>query len=280
MGDPTSVSIQSLGDRENFSDDALFKDLKKEIDTKKQETVPKPKLQSKNSSLIQEVNDPLTPKYEIVYKNSFDMSEYTYSSYTASNRSKPSEIVLRIHLPQIESAAGVDLDVSENFLKMECNEPVKYKLSIHLAYSVFSDKVSAKFEKKTKTLKVSLSVIPDPVEKVEYQPLITEEEPEKEVEPKVEMVCEIHNVSEEKTVEVVKISETHTKQTSSFVRQTPDEVDVAVSDLKPVLMEEQSTKVVVKEGTQKKSVSFAPVEPPKPLVTSSEFKNKYLFDLD
>lgn len=315
-GDPSSLTIQSLlnNDREKFDPNSIIKSYGKEItthtkqeDEKEELKMPQPKISPK-PNLIQEVNEPITPKFEIVYKNAFDMSEYTYSAYTSTNRTKPSEIGVRIFLPHLDSAAGVDLDVSENFLKLHSNEPAKYHLEIHLPYSVHSDKVSAKFDKKTKTLKVSLSVIPDPVQKAIFDEIPKEQEEEEkqtsphlhtettEMTPKlVEEIASNNETSaqDEETSQMQSVApklsslaQMPSQQLSSFVKTVPSELDVAavsnpkLQELRPVDSERESKKVqVAEQNSGKKKVSFSPCEADeKP--QQCDFKNKYLFDLD
>ncbi|KAG2386373.1 hypothetical protein C9374_002819 [Naegleria lovaniensis] len=309
-GDPSSLTIQSLlsNDREKFEPNSLLKSFGKEIETHMKEDdhdkelqMPQPKTSTK-SNLIQEVNEPMTPKFEIVYKNAFDMSEYTYSAYTSSNRTKPSEIGVRIFLPHLDSAAGVDLDVSENFLKLDSTQSAKYHLEVHLPYSVFSDKVSAKFDKKTKTLKVTLAVIPDPIQPVAFEDIPKEEEEttqHKHVDTNVKtskLVEEIASTSspqEEKLDQATKLpslTQISAQKLSSFVQTVPSEVDVALTSsqahsLSALTQPQESNKIVVTEpSVTKKKVSFMESsnssQAQQVPQQATDFKNKYLFDLD
>ena len=303
VGEPSALTVQAPGQKTDKNDplapQSVLKDIQesrekanqsysteqKELKLTKEDATPK------KSNLIQEVNDPITPKYEIVYRNSFDMSEYTYSTPTATNRAKPAEIGIRIFLPMLDSISGVDLDVSENFLKLDCTHPQKHHLDLHLPYSVLSDKVSAKFEKKTRTLKVNLIVTPDPVQKVVFDEIPKEQEEEEKV-----IVVEELNKVEEVAETVTEIPQTEFKlskapspnQFSSFVQKIPQEIDIAATELKPVNIHAEPPKSQIvnraerNDTTTKKSVSFAPPvsEEVKPVQQASEFKNKYLFELD
>jgi dynein assembly factor 2 len=76
---------------------------------------------------------------------------------------RPKELIIDIHLPLLDSAAGVDLDVQERSLVLERSAPQpppRYKLSLALPYPVDETAGSAKFDKATRKLTVSLPVKP------------------------------------------------------------------------------------------------------------------------
>jgi dynein assembly factor 2, axonemal len=76
---------------------------------------------------------------------------------------RPKELILDIHLPLLESAAGVDLDVQERSLVLERSAPPRYKLNLALPFPVNESAGSAKFDKATRRLTVSLPVKPPAV---------------------------------------------------------------------------------------------------------------------
>lgn len=58
------------------------------------------------------------------------------------------------------SARGVDLDVTESLLQLEA--PGVYKLRHPLPFPVLFNDAQAKFKKETKTLEVTIPVVPPP----------------------------------------------------------------------------------------------------------------------
>ena len=82
---------------------------------------------------------------------------------------RPSELVVEIHLPELDSAQGVELDILERQLTLESSTPLaaaEYSLTVPFPYPVEEDKGSAKFEKSTKKLIVVAPVKADPHETI------------------------------------------------------------------------------------------------------------------
>ncbi len=71
---------------------------------------------------------------------------------------RPSEIVVEVFLPEMTSAKTVDLDVEEKRMTLESKEPAEYHLVVDFAYPVDEEKGSAKFDRSTKKLLITLPV--------------------------------------------------------------------------------------------------------------------------
>ena len=82
----------------------------------------------------------------------------TNTADNPDNTTRPKELILDIHLPLLDSAAGVDLDVQERSLVLERAEPPRYELRLPLPYPVDEASGSAKFDKGTRRLTVSLPI--------------------------------------------------------------------------------------------------------------------------
>ena len=73
---------------------------------------------------------------------------------------RPSALVLRVHLPKLDSVAAAELDVGDS--RVFFRVPGKYKLDLALPYEVFGDEGRAKFDKAARKLEVTLPVRPAP----------------------------------------------------------------------------------------------------------------------
>jgi hypothetical protein len=71
---------------------------------------------------------------------------------------RPSEIAIEVFLPEMSSAKTVDLDIEEKRMTLESKEPVEYRLVLDFAYPVDEEKGSAKFDRSTKKLLITLPV--------------------------------------------------------------------------------------------------------------------------
>lgn len=101
-----------------------------------------------------------TPKYVISHRDEIDMSEYR-NAPDAKVSTRPKEIVIKINLPLLKSAANANLDIFERKLTLQSESPAAYMLDINLPFPVNEDDGSAKFDKSKKTLTVTLPVLPD-----------------------------------------------------------------------------------------------------------------------
>ena len=72
--------------------------------------------------------------------------------------SRPSEIEVEVFLPEMTSAKTVELDVEEKKMTLESSEPAEYRLVVNFAYPVDEEKGSAKFDRSTHKLLITLPV--------------------------------------------------------------------------------------------------------------------------
>eukprot|EP00096_Caligus_rogercresseyi_P004159 TRINITY_DN1831_c0_g1_i4.p1 TRINITY_DN1831_c0_g1~~TRINITY_DN1831_c0_g1_i4.p1 ORF type:complete len:672 (+),score=250.42 TRINITY_DN1831_c0_g1_i4:71-2086(+) len=94
--------------------------------------------------------------------------EFTLKYREASPKvSRPLTTLLDVHLPEFSGAANIDLDVSRRSVSLKTSEPVPYFLHLPLSYPVDEEKGSAKFDKNTRILHVSIPIIPIKKKKME-----------------------------------------------------------------------------------------------------------------
>lgn len=98
------------------------------------------------------------PKYSITHRSELDMSEYR-NSPDAKTSTCPKELVIKIELPLLNSAAQASLDIFEKKLILESVSPAAYRLDLSLPYQVNEDEGSAKFDKSKRNLTVTLPVV-------------------------------------------------------------------------------------------------------------------------
>lgn len=122
------------------------------------DTMPNKNTKPSLSSLTQSSLLPIQPHYTIKYRSLVDLQDYTCSRSLAPSPG-PKEIVITIDLPLLESAADVDLNVTERKLALESQKP-NYKLELQLSYPVDNDKGEAKFNKGKKQLVITLPIQP------------------------------------------------------------------------------------------------------------------------
>jgi len=96
----------------------------------------------------------IRPKFEFMYRQAVG----TEDAYLGMGEKDPSstqceDIVLRVELPGTESMADLDLDVQEAYVRLQ--SPL-YKLVMYLPHKVKSDEGSAKWDKNTEALKITM----------------------------------------------------------------------------------------------------------------------------
>lgn len=101
-----------------------------------------------------------TPKFTITHRRNVDMQELTNELDAKMNLTVPAELVVTIELPLINSTNDVTLDVTPRNLYLSSEKPAKYKLEIALPYGVDEADGTAKFNKSTRQLVVTLPVVP------------------------------------------------------------------------------------------------------------------------
>ncbi|KAJ3372001.1 Protein kintoun [Kappamyces sp. JEL0680] len=100
------------------------------------------------------------PKFKIVHQNTFQDYQKFTGEKEKSYGARPDFLVIKIELPKLKSANGVDLDVNETTLDLAY--PSLYKLHLDLPFPVKHEEGSATFEKATATLVIRVPVIPAP----------------------------------------------------------------------------------------------------------------------
>ncbi|CAG9765004.1 unnamed protein product [Ceutorhynchus assimilis] len=98
------------------------------------------------------------PKYLIKHRSSIDMANFTEHKNAKINAAIPEELVVEINLPLLKCSADIDLDVTEKTVQLVTEKPAKYKLDLTLPYKVNEISGSAKFDKDSKKLIISLPV--------------------------------------------------------------------------------------------------------------------------
>ncbi|GLC36093.1 hypothetical protein PLESTB_001381400 [Pleodorina starrii] len=103
-----------------------------------------------------------TPEWTLVHRGQTDLAAAWGDAGRglALDASVPKELLIRVTLPEVASAAAVDLDVGQRRLTIKV--PGKYLLDIVLPYAVDDDKGKAKFDKARKQLEITLPVVPPP----------------------------------------------------------------------------------------------------------------------
>lgn len=154
-------------------DERLKLDLAKSDDISATSSAPEPLMREVSSTKTESAaatttaaqRTPLLRKiaFKLVYRGKFELLHHMQAEHEnvlPVDRNRPKELVLEMEFPTLASAAGVDLDVSEQALKLSAKgyEP----LSITLPFPVLEAKGSAKFDKKARKLVVTLPVQPPP----------------------------------------------------------------------------------------------------------------------
>ncbi len=65
---------------------------------------------------------------------------------------------MEVYLPEMTSAKTVELDVEEKKMTLESTEPAEYRLVVNFAYPVDEERGSAKFDRSTRKLLITLPV--------------------------------------------------------------------------------------------------------------------------
>ncbi|KAJ6641563.1 Protein kintoun [Pseudolycoriella hygida] len=100
-----------------------------------------------------------TPTYNIVHRRNVELHEMTNELDAKINLTVPSELVVTIDLPLLNSTNEVTLDVTERQIYLISEKPAKYKLQVDLPYDVSERDGNAKFDKSTRKLTITLPVI-------------------------------------------------------------------------------------------------------------------------
>eukprot|EP00958_Prasinococcus_capsulatus_P006346 scaffold603_cov404-Prasinococcus_capsulatus_cf.AAC.20 len=127
---------------------------------------------------LQDVQREVEPEYDLMYQGYRDFQNAWKDSrvnHHSVETTEPSSLILRVQLPKLSSAAGVDLDVTPRMVSLR--KKGLYKLEVGLPCTVEDTKGQAKFDKDSHILEVILPMRPPPPEPP--RPFI-EPEPEQE----------------------------------------------------------------------------------------------------
>ena len=92
----------------------------------------------------------------MVHRGVGDLGQ-TWNDTKLSSSGRPRELCIKVELPELSSAAEIDLDITERQLELS-HEGVGYKLHVQLPYPVMYDQGSAKFDKAKKVLSITVPV--------------------------------------------------------------------------------------------------------------------------
>lgn len=101
------------------------------------------------------------PKYKIVQRRGIDFHEMTNEIDAKLNLTIPSEIIVTIDLPLLNTTQDANLDVTNKRITLTSEKPAKYRLDINLPYDVKEENGTAKFDKAKRQLVISLPVVPE-----------------------------------------------------------------------------------------------------------------------
>eukprot|EP01006_Ploeotia_vitrea_P022573 TRINITY_DN54981_c0_g1_i1.p2 TRINITY_DN54981_c0_g1~~TRINITY_DN54981_c0_g1_i1.p2 ORF type:complete len:516 (+),score=84.98 TRINITY_DN54981_c0_g1_i1:62-1609(+) len=120
----------------------------------KPKATPKPKAAAKPKAKPKRI-----PKYTVLHRGEIDLADFVQGGKDTSRR-LPKELVARIELPDMDSAAGLDLDLlSSTRLTLE-HAKLNYFLDLTLPFPVDEEKYSCKFVKSSHQLVLTLRVVP------------------------------------------------------------------------------------------------------------------------
>jgi len=100
-----------------------------------------------------------TPQHSLVHRGVGELAS-TWGDSRVESSGRPRELVVKVTLPELSSAADIGLDITERTFEL-CHEGMGYKLELPLPYAVLSEQGSAKFDKVKKMLVVTLPVKTD-----------------------------------------------------------------------------------------------------------------------
>lgn len=124
----------------------------------------KPTTKTKITKPVEKIVDEVhtVPKHSIVYQSERDIQDFVNSPVLHTSKSvRPSQLIVNIELPLLQSADTISLDVLRKEIKLQCDQPAKYKLELSLPYEIDENSGSAKFDKNKRKLVLTLPVIPE-----------------------------------------------------------------------------------------------------------------------
>uniref|UniRef100_A0A3Q0KI17 Protein kintoun n=1 Tax=Schistosoma mansoni TaxID=6183 RepID=A0A3Q0KI17_SCHMA len=107
---------------------------------------------------LDEISTPTKPDYSITYSSDFDLSNCRYSS-DMNPLCPPDRLKINVKLPGLSSSSCVDLEVTEMHIHLSSRKPIAYLLDLKLPYKVNDAEGTAKFDKSTHTLCITLPIV-------------------------------------------------------------------------------------------------------------------------
>eukprot|EP00906_Rhabdomonas_costata_P014368 RCo020672 len=108
---------------------------------------------------------PIQPKYEIIHRGEIGLQD-AWNAREVTARHLPLQLVVRVELPDVTSAAQVDVDVTESELKLT-SEKFNYELTLRLPFPVDPERCAAVFDKAKRKLSLTMAVVPPSNPKIE-----------------------------------------------------------------------------------------------------------------
>ncbi|KAJ3410585.1 hypothetical protein HDV05_003622 [Chytridiales sp. JEL 0842] len=151
----------------------------------------RPEAPSKKEALIQELptiptSNPKikTPTYTLLHSSTLTPQNFLNTRTSNSNASRPENLIIKISLPELTSAAAVDLDVQETYLELKVEG--KYELKVPFQFPVDFENGDAKFDKTKRELVVRVPVQRGTMQSLpESEAPLEVDAPEEVQEPKV-----------------------------------------------------------------------------------------------
>jgi dynein assembly factor 2 len=125
--------------------------------TREQNQSKSPKGDSNTASPQNSNTKNLSPEFKIVERGNFEIADHTTMTTKTISR-RPKDLIVYVHLEQVNSVADIALDVSERLLALKSIKH-HYNLEVVLPCPVNSNDGHAKFDKRQKQLIVTLPVI-------------------------------------------------------------------------------------------------------------------------
>lgn len=103
-------------------------------------------------------SDYIEPSFTVLYRDEVDLQNCTNGTFSKINALIPTHVIVEIKLPLLSSIKNTELDIDSSSIHLQNDEPVKYRLSIPLAYEINQDRSTAKFDPDSHTLRLELLV--------------------------------------------------------------------------------------------------------------------------
>lgn len=123
-------------------------------ESKAKTTVMKP-------TAVTPADDYTIPKYKIVQRRGVEFHEMTHEADAKLNVTIPSELVVTIDLPLLNTTQDANLDVTSKRIHLLSEKPARYRLDVNLPYNVVDENGSARFDKAKRQLIIVLPVVPE-----------------------------------------------------------------------------------------------------------------------